>query len=120
MSLINGILLMEVNNELIETRHPRKSKGVKIEKEAYTAVANFILRQIKDGDDVTLGTLIALAEKMLSMYADVPWLVYHVKLDLEARGFIRLIPSRVQRNTFVLRLTAVGNRHKGQPFSFFQ
>lgn len=114
------ILLMEVNNELIETRHPRKGKGVKIGKEAYTAVASFILRQIKEGEDVTLGALIADAEKMLTLYADVAWLVYHVKLDLEARGFIRLIPSRMQRNVFVLRLTAIGNRHKGQPSSFFQ
>ncbi|SHG41960.1 hypothetical protein SAMN04488109_0178 [Chryseolinea serpens] len=115
-----GSLLMEKNNELIETEHPRKSKGVKIEREAYAAAADLILRQIKHDEDATLATLIAEAEKTMKAYPNVAWLVFHVKLDLEAKGFIRLMPSRLKRNTFVLRLTPKANRQKGKPIDFYQ
>ncbi|HEY5746325.1 MAG TPA: hypothetical protein VIU12_09635 [Chryseolinea sp.] len=111
---------MEKNNELIETKHPHKSKGVKIEREAYAAAADLILRQIKHDEDATLATLIAEAEKTMKTYPNVAWLVFHVKLDLEAKGFIRLMPSRLKRNAFVLRLTSKANRQKGKPFDYYQ
>jgi hypothetical protein len=103
---------MENNNEWIETQHPRKSDGVKIERKAYAAAADLILNQIKRDEDTTLATLIAAAEKTMQNYPNVAWLVFHVKLDLEAKGFIRLMPSRVRRNTFVLRLTSKASRRK--------
>jgi len=111
---------MEKNNELIETKHPRKSNGVKIEREAYAAAADLILHQIRYEDDATLATLIAEAEKTMKAYPNVAWLVFHVKLDLEAKGFIRLMPSRLKRNAFVLRLTSKAQRQKRKPFDHYQ
>lgn len=110
---------MEKNNELIETKHPHKSKGVKIEREAYAAVADLILHQVRQEEDTTLATLIAEAEKAITTYPNVAWLVFHVKLDLEAKGFIRLMPSRLKRNVFVLRLTSKA-RQKGKWFDYSQ
>jgi len=111
---------MEKNNELIETEHPHKSKGVRIEREAYAAAADLILQQIRYEEDTTLATLIAEAEKTIKSYPNVAWLVFHVKLDLEAKGFIRLMPSRLKRNAFVLRLTSKAQRKKGKPFGYYQ
>jgi hypothetical protein len=99
-----------MNSDHIETRHPQGRKGVRIPTDLYNQIVDFIVRQIDRDDDVTLASLIDDAERHLNAYPAVTWMVYHVKLDLEAKGFIKLVPSISNRNSRRLRLTADGIR----------
>jgi hypothetical protein len=107
---------MEQNSAMIETRHPAGGRGVKISIESYNSVVSFIMRQIDDHEDVTLTTLLGNAEEFLKNLGSDTWLVYHVKLDLEARGYIKLAPSISNRHSKRLRLTTEGIRNNKSLF----
>lgn len=74
----------------IETKHPFKKKGIRVPVVAYNDIVKFIFDELANTADATLTILLRNAEKRLSVYHDISNLVYHVRLDLEANGFIRL------------------------------
>ena len=111
---------MNQRNDIVITRHPQNKKGIKMDREVYLAVATLMMQQIAKGEEVTLAALIRTAETQLAAYPDIVQLVYHVKLDLEAKGYIRLKASVVEANMNVLRLTAKGRKHKKLPASLLE
>lgn len=96
----------EQSAEVIETRHPDRKKGVKLDKAIYNSTVKFILQQMETQDEVTLASLLENAEKDLKECPQANWLVYYVKLDLEVRGFITLVRSDIYPGTRRLRLTS--------------
>ena len=107
-------------NDIVITRHPQNKKGIKMDREVYLAVATLIIHQIAEKEEVTLATLMRTAEEQLKDYPDIAQLLYHVKLDLEAKGYICLRASVAEANMNVLRLTTKGKKHKKLPDSLLE
>lgn len=106
---------MDPSSEVIFTKHPNKRKGVKIEKDAYETVASLILKEIELEKDTTLASLIRVVKEQRGEHPEIADLVYHVKLDLEARGYIKLVPSQSNPTTKVLLITPEGIRSRNTP-----
>ena len=88
---------------MIETKHPAGKRGIQIPEKIYENIASFIVQAIGRDDRPNLLSLLQQAEIAFPALNNLNLLVYHVKLDLEARGFIRTQFFKNQR-TQILRL----------------
>ena len=83
------------NEEKIMTLHPQGKTGVNILKRRYDQIKDFILTTIKAHKEISNDDLTDLAVDSLTDKFDgkVLWYMVTVKLDLEARQIIELIPK---------------------------
>lgn len=81
--------------EKIRTLHPDKKQGVNISKEKYEIIREAILCVLKTQKEITFMNLSRAVEKEVHGKFDgsVTWYVTTVKLDMEARGEIKRVPS---------------------------
>ena len=79
----------------IRTLHPEKKQGVNISKEKYDIIRNAILCVLQTQKEITFMNLSRAVEKEVNGKFDgsVIWYVTTVKLDMEARGEIKRVPS---------------------------
>lgn len=79
----------------IRTLHPEKKQGVNISKEKYDVIRNAILCVLSSHKEITFMNLSRAVEKEINGNFDgsVTWYVTTVKLDMEARGEIKRVPS---------------------------
>jgi hypothetical protein len=98
-------MAMQRPEEKIMTWHPEGKKGVMMSVTQYTAICDFILSVLKEGE-VTTYDLMERANAALfhRVHKDLSWHVLVVKLDLEARGIISSITRSVPHRVQVLRL----------------
>lgn len=77
------------------TLHPQGKKGVNILKRRYDIIKEFIIKTLKDRNEITYQELNKIAVSALkdSFDGKVGWYVVSVKLDLEARKLIERIPN---------------------------
>ena len=98
---------------MIETKHPAGKRGIQIPEKIYENIASFIVQAIGRDDRPNLLSLLQQAEIAFPALNNLNLLVYHVKLDLEARGLIKTVKSR-EEETIRLRLTSQGIRKNRQ------
>ena len=79
----------------IRTLHPEKKQGVNISKEKYDIIRNAILCVLQRQKEITFMNLSRAVEKEVNgnFVGSVTWYVTTVKLDMEARGEIKRVPS---------------------------
>jgi len=101
-----------VNEDLVWTFKPDGKKGIQMPRKSYEGLANYILNAIDNQDQLTLNALLETAQQEIadSLDGDVAWYVLQVKLDLEARDFIRQVPSSFNKRLFLLKITRQGQR----------
>jgi hypothetical protein len=99
--------------EMIETKHPGGKRGIQIPEKIYQNIAGFIVQVISREDRPNLLSLLHQAEVEFPALSNLNLLVYHVKLDLEAKGLIKTVRSR-EAETIRLRLTSQGIRKNRQ------
>ena len=81
--------------DMIRTLHPKKEQGVNISKEKYEIIRKTILSIMCTEKEMTFMNLARAVEKEVngSFEGSVMWYVMTVKLDMEARGEIKRVPS---------------------------
>jgi hypothetical protein len=81
--------------DTIRTLHPEKKQGVKISRAKYEIIRNAILCVLQTEKEITFMNLSRAVEKEVNgtFEGSVLWYVTTVKLDLEARGQIKRVPS---------------------------
>jgi hypothetical protein len=67
-------------------------------------------QEIETQEEVTLANLLQHAEQHFNTVSNINWWIYHVKLDWEARGHLKLVPSTYNNHAKILRLTVQGQR----------
>ena len=79
----------------IRTLHPEKKQGVNISREKYEIIRKAIVSILRGKKEMTFMNLSREVEKELNgnFEGSVTWYVTTVKLDLEARGEIKRVPS---------------------------
>jgi hypothetical protein len=83
------------NNEIIQTVKPGGKKGISISVSIYEKLRKFILEKTESiVDEITLVELIEMAEKEIKGVNSVSFILMHVKLDLECRGYLRSVTSQ--------------------------
>jgi hypothetical protein len=103
------LLQMMQVGETIQTLRPDGRKGVTLLKSAYERLSAQIL-EVLDREAEAM-TFHALLEKVLpGSTGDAAWEVLQIKLDLEARGFIKVYTPPYEKRAFYLKLTAKGQR----------
>jgi hypothetical protein len=101
-----------MRSEMIETLRPDGKKGVVMTEAHYKMLSSYILAALDTEEPFTLSRLL---EKVLEDFtetidSDINWYVLQVKLDLEARGFIRTITPAYKKRLFLLKLTRQGQK----------
>ena len=81
--------------DTIRTLHPEKKQGVNISREKYETIRNAILCVLKTQKEISFMNLSRGVAKEVNGKFDgsVTWYVTTVKLDMEARGEIKLVPN---------------------------
>ncbi len=81
--------------DTIRTLHPEKKQGVKISREKYEIIRKAIMNTLRKQKEMTFMNLSRAVEKEVNgnFEGSVTWYVTTVKLDLEARGEIKRVPS---------------------------
>ena len=79
----------------ILTQHPQGKKGVRIDRQKYERLAEYIINSLRKHEVLTFSQLSDRAEKDLGDTFDgsVLWYLVSVKLDLEARQIIYRVPK---------------------------
>lgn len=73
----------------------------------YDRLSTNILHTLAE-DDMTMNTL--LERVVPDPDSDVSWQVLQIKLDLEARGFIKVYTPLYEKRLFYLKLTSKGQK----------
>lgn len=100
---------MIINENLILTLRPDGRPGIRMTKEDYTLLADFIVSCMQKHKELTIQELIdtAALEFDQKFRSNTGWYALAVKLDLQARGRIKIVqkrdPYRLKR-TLSLRL----------------
>ena len=103
------VYAVEIFLMMIETKHPGGKRGIILPEKVYEDLAAFVIQSIRRDENCNLLTLLHAAENEFPDLNELNILVYHVKLDLEARGLIKSVRSREEEN-IRLRLTSQGIR----------
>jgi hypothetical protein len=101
-----------VKGNTINTLHPVKKSGVVMHEIIYQMISEFILSTIQKENELTITGLLEEADINFPdpLEGNLSWHLYHVKLDLEARGLLqfKMIETDTHRKRQVLRLTKKG------------
>jgi hypothetical protein len=91
----------------IETRHPERKRGISIPEQLYNELVGFVMQQIAANESVTLAKLLRYGELHFDNHFNINNLIYHVKLDLEVRGYIKMVLPAYESVTHI-KLTSKG------------
>ena len=101
---------MPALEERVQLRHPEQGKAApRIERWKYEALKRAILRVVPRKEPglpfARLATAVArhLTRTERAKLGSVPWYAISVKLDLEARGFLRRIPGAAPQRLIRLK-----------------
>jgi hypothetical protein len=97
----------------ILTAHPAKKHGIPISRELYDTLSRFIIETVSSDNNSTSMRLLVEADARFAELPNLYWYVIHVKLDLEARGFIQIASSSSQKSKF-LKVTMKGLKEFGR------
>ena len=103
---------MKDQDETIITFRPGGKKGTTMLKSHYDQMTSYILSLLDNDDQVTLNSLVEKAQTDISdsIDSDIAWYILQVKLDLEARDLIRVVPAPHNKLVFFLRITRQGQK----------
>jgi hypothetical protein len=96
-----------MNTDNITTFHPEKRRGIIMRRDLYDEIVAFIANALQEGESVNLSVLITKSQDVFPDVDNISWYLYQVKLDLEARGFVRGVSPR-KIGTHEIRLTQSG------------
>jgi len=103
---------MSHESHFLTTVQPSGKDGVRMPREVYTAVKEFILSELDQVETLTVTDLISkgVAKFGSGMGELAAWRVYHVKLDLETRGLIRNVKSKQTGKIVITKNPSPGSR----------
>jgi hypothetical protein len=91
-----------IDIEQVQTIKPGGAKGVRIHTRVYRDVAHFIFQHLSRNHEVTIIDLLSRIENHFQGRSkengDFMFIALHVKLDLEGRGYLKLINSKTNPN----------------------
>jgi hypothetical protein len=99
--------------ELEQLLRPDGRKGTLVPKSDYARLRLFILNFLDADQGRTLNDILEKAQvefDQSSFFREVSWLVFQVKLDLEARGFVRSYVPDYNRRMNFLKITRLGQK----------
>jgi hypothetical protein len=99
--------------ELEQLLRPDGRKGTFVPKNDNIRIRLFILNFLDTDQGRTLNDILEKAQtefEQTSFFRDVSWLVFQVKLDLEARGFVRSYVPDYNRRMNFLKITRLGQK----------
>lgn len=97
--------------EIILTLRPDGRRGVVMSTRTYDLLCGFILTSLDKGVDLTLNDVLEKAQlKFSESIENVAWCTLQVKLDLEARGWIKVVEPVYQKRLFFIKLTRQGSK----------
>jgi len=77
----------------------------------YDSLSTFILTSLDTTEDLTLNAVLEKAQlKFSDTIENVAWCTLQVKLDLEARGWIKVVEPIYQKRLFFIKLTRQGSK----------
>ena len=91
----------------IVTEHPGNGDGIRIKQSLYLELVNFIVSNIRTSDKVSLPILLNRSVSRFSNVKDIRSYINYVKLDLEAKGLIRVV-FVASINVVCVQLTSLG------------
>jgi hypothetical protein len=101
------------DSSYIITCHPIKHSGVRMKKNLYDSIVGFIISNIRSTGSLDLSALLNKSGDLFPQHANINWYIYQVKLDLEARGYIKIIPNEGIR-ALAVTLTPAGAKTFGK------
>lgn len=98
--------------EFIQTYRPGGKRGVLLEKRLYERFSFFIFETLEKGEEITFQTLLdnCIQSFCGAFEEDLGWCFLQVKLDLEARGFIKTYNLPHKKRVICIRLTRMGSK----------
>lgn len=99
---------MDQAAKTIKTLRPDGRKGVTLLRTEYDRVSTSILNTLDTAAELTLNTL--LDTILEHPEGDAGWRVLQIKLDLEARGLIKVYTPLYEKRMVYLKLTREGQR----------
>jgi hypothetical protein len=96
----------------VQTVRPGGKKGIVLAKQIYDEFRQFIVQVLETEEDVTTNKLIDLARETFTegLDGDMGWYILQVKLDMEARGWIKHYVPLHEKKTPFMKLTGKGKR----------
>jgi hypothetical protein len=96
---------MEASN-VIFTKHPEGKKGAALPKNDYYQICESILYVLQQEEKITFNELIDEVQRRLAigLINNIAWRILVVKLDLEAKGLIKVTPHKYDRHVVHLKL----------------
>jgi hypothetical protein len=98
------------HTDTIQTLRPDGKKGIVLLKHYYEQISNFILSSVYAQEQLTLHELLEKGEQKLAdaIDSEITWYLLQVKLDLEARGYIKSVTPVYQKRLYLLKITRLG------------
>jgi galactokinase len=96
---------MTQHEDYLHTTHPNARVGVKMKRDRYDQISDFILNTLEGEKEMTINKLIEKGNYRFweQLKDETGWYIYHVKLDMEARGLLRNERCEKQKKTFIVR-----------------
>lgn len=102
---------MKSEETTIVTLRPDGRKGAVLTSGMYDALSSFILITLDAEVDLTLNDILEKAHlKFSDTMENIAWCTLQVKLDLEARGLIKVVNPVYQKRLHFIKLTRKGTR----------
>ena len=93
-------------SNIIVTQHPEGKKGANISRTDYHLICESIFSVLQQTEKLTLNELIDQVQHRYNtgLVTNLAWRILMVKLDLEAKGLIKVVPHKFDRHTVYLKL----------------
>ena len=94
------------DSNIVVTQHPEGKKGASLSRPDYDLIRDSILSILEQTDKLTLNQLIDQVQQRCHarLVTNLAWRILMVKLDLEAKGLIKIVSHPSDRHTVHLRL----------------
>jgi hypothetical protein len=99
--------------ELEQLLRPDGRKGMTVPRHEYEKIRTFILSFLDTDHGKTINELLEEGQRTFAgtiLVQQVAWLVLQVKLDLEARGFVRVFIPEYSRRINFMKITRLGQK----------
>ena len=108
---------MVIECDYVQTSHPKVGAGVKMKRDCYEQICEFILNTIEVEKEVTINKLIEKANYSFwdRLKDETGRYIYYVKLDLEVRGLIQVQRCEHTKKTFIVRGNSGRRRKRSAP-----
>jgi galactokinase len=106
---------MTLQQEYLQTVHPDDRVGVKMKRDRYNEIRDFILNALEEEKEITINRLIEKANYLFwnQLKEETGWYIYHVKLDLEAKGLLKTEKCEKKKKTYIVRNNRSKSRKNG-------